>query len=195
MEDGTSLEGCEPRPRCGGRSPPQLASGATDEDVVRRRVQHPVVPFPGIVIVTRDFHETLIQTQIVSNRVLPALLVLLVVGEVLHDVLIDAVEREPSLGTAAYGHHDERIVAVGRFFIFLFIGGGAAWRRRLRTGDIQLRVGGRGGPRRRLRQKVSDGEARRTHSCAASRAARSGLSGATAAGLRLAVRPGHRPLL
>lgn len=70
----------------------------------------------------RHFHETLIQTQVMANRILPALLVLLVVREVLHDVLVNAVQRESFLRTATNGHHNESIVAVSGFLaLFLVI--------------------------------------------------------------------------
>ena len=41
------------RPGVHGASPPQLAGGATDEDVVARWVDHPVVALPRVVVVPR----------------------------------------------------------------------------------------------------------------------------------------------
>ena len=63
---------------------------------------------------SRHLDEALVETEVVTYRVLPALLVLAVVGKVGHDKLVDAVERELLVGAVADGHHDERVVAVRR---------------------------------------------------------------------------------
>lgn len=65
----------------------------------------------------RHLDETLVQAQVVSDGVLPALLVVPIVGVVLHDVLVDAVEGEPLVGRRLDGHHDERVVAVGGLLV------------------------------------------------------------------------------
>lgn len=141
-------EGCKAGPRVHGASPPELASGASDEDVVAGGVDHPVVPLPGIVVVPRhlyiktvdkeyfqivpldkgqrkeywDFniilismfcndcfnnsfmintnkrrlfnkntnlYEAFVETEVVSDGVLPTLLVVLVIWELHRDVLVD----------------------------------------------------------------------------------------------------------
>ena len=46
-------EGGKARPGVHGASPPQLAGGAADEDVVTRGVDHPVVALPWVVVVPR----------------------------------------------------------------------------------------------------------------------------------------------
>jgi len=51
----------------------------------------------------------------VADGVLPALLVVAVVGKALHDELIDAVEGDPSFRRVLDGHGNERNVGVGRF--------------------------------------------------------------------------------
>lgn len=48
-----------------------------------------------------------------SNGVLPALLVLPVVGKSVHDVAVYAGEGEPAPGAAADGHSDQSDVRVG----------------------------------------------------------------------------------
>lgn len=103
-------------PRRGGAAP-QLAGRAADEHVVARRVEHPVVALARVVVVARYLHEALVEGQVVADGVLPALLVLAVVGEVLHDELIDAIERQALLGTLPDGHHDERVVAERRLLV------------------------------------------------------------------------------
>jgi len=50
----------------------------------------------------------------VADRVLPALLVLAVVGEAVHDELVDAVQGDAPVRRVLDGHGDERDVAVGR---------------------------------------------------------------------------------
>ncbi len=66
---------------------------------------------------SRNFHKALIETQIVSNGILPSLLIVPVVRKVLHDVLIDPVEGEAFLGTLSNGHHDESVVGVRRLLV------------------------------------------------------------------------------
>lgn len=55
------------------------------------------------------------------DGVLPSLFVLAVVREVSHDVLVDSVEGQPLLGTLSDGHHDQRVVAVGRLLVLLLL--------------------------------------------------------------------------
>lgn len=97
---------------------PELSRWASNEDVLAAGVQHPVVPFARVIEVTRHFYETLIETQVVSDGVLPPLSVLSVVWKVVHDEFIDAVECEPSLRALADRHHDERVITKRRFFYF-----------------------------------------------------------------------------
>lgn len=104
------------------RGPPaELARRATDEHVLRRRVQHPVVALAGVIVVSRHFHKALVETEVMPDGVLPALSVLPVVREVGHDVLVDTIKREPLLGTVADGHHDEGVIAVGRLVVLLIL--------------------------------------------------------------------------
>jgi len=84
-------EGCKAGPRVHGASPPELASGASDEDVVAGGVDHPVVPLPGIVVVPRHLYEAFVETEVVSDGVLPTLLVVLVIWELHRDVLVDPI--------------------------------------------------------------------------------------------------------
>jgi len=95
-------------------APAQLARRAADKHVVGGRIEHPVVAFARVVVVARNLDEALVEAQIVSDRVLPALLVLAVVREVADDELVNAVERQTLVGAAADRHHDHGIVAVRR---------------------------------------------------------------------------------
>lgn len=104
-------------PPGGGGAPAELPGGPADEDVVTARVQHPVVALARVVVVPGHLDEALIEAEVVSDGVLPALLVLPVVREVLHDELVDAVERQPLLWALPDGHHDQRVVAERRFVV------------------------------------------------------------------------------
>ena len=86
-----------------------------DDHVVARGVQHPIIPLSRVVIVARHFDEALVQREIVTDGVLPALPVVPVIREIRHDKLVDAVEGEPFLGGLPDGHHDEGVVAERRF--------------------------------------------------------------------------------
>lgn len=125
VEANGALEGGQTAAGGGRGSAAQLAGGAPDENVLAGRIQHPVVALTGVVVVAGHLDEALVETEIVADRILPALLVITVVGKVLHDELVDAVKGESFFGRLPDGHHDERVVAVGRFFVFLgLLGGG-----------------------------------------------------------------------
>lgn len=98
------------------RAPPaQFTCGTADVYVVAGGVQHPVVALAWVVVVSGDLDEAFVEGEVVSDGVLPALLVVAVVRKVLHDELVDAVQSELLLRAAADRHHDERVVAEGRF--------------------------------------------------------------------------------
>lgn len=59
---------------------------------------------------SRNFEKTLVQGEVVSNRVLPSLFVFSVVWKVLHDELVDAIQCEPLVLRRLDGHHDKGIV-------------------------------------------------------------------------------------
>ena len=65
-------------------------------------------------LLSGHFHEAVVQGQIVADRVLPALLVVPVVGEPVHDELVDAAQGQPLLGRTADGHRDQGDVGEGR---------------------------------------------------------------------------------
>lgn len=91
VQQRAALERRQPRPGRRRGAPPQLARRAPDEHIIRGRVQHPVVALPRVVVMSRYLHEAFVQAEVVPDGVLPALFVLLVVREVLHDVLVNAV--------------------------------------------------------------------------------------------------------
>ena len=67
------------------------------------------------------FDEAFVERQIVSDGILPALFVVAVVGEVLHDEFVDAVESQSLLRAGTDGHHDEGVVTEGRLLILLHL--------------------------------------------------------------------------
>jgi len=74
-------------------------------------VQCPVAAFPCYVIliiraclVSRHFHETVVQTKIMSYAVLPALPILSVVRELVHDELVNSRERQSPFRRRIDGH-------------------------------------------------------------------------------------------
>ena len=88
--------------------------GAVVEHVVRVGIQRPVGSLSGLLVVPGHFDETFVEAQVVADRVLPALLVLAVIREPVHDELVDAVERDLLLGRTLNGHGDEGDVRVRR---------------------------------------------------------------------------------
>lgn len=51
------------------------------------------------------------------DRVLPALLVVLVVREIAHNELIYPIQGQPFLVTAANGHHNQSVITERRLFM------------------------------------------------------------------------------
>lgn len=54
-------------------------------------VQRPVVPFPWLSFLSSYFNKTVIEAQIMADRVLPALLIVVVIRKPFHDKLVDSV--------------------------------------------------------------------------------------------------------
>ena len=100
----------------GARPRPPAASAivAVFEHVVAGRVQRPVGAFARPAFLSGHLDETVVETQVVADGILPALLVVPVVGELVHDELVDAVERDLLVGRVLDGHGDERDVRIGR---------------------------------------------------------------------------------
>lgn len=70
---------------------------------------------------TGDLNKALVQTEVVSDGVLPALFVVFVVREVLHDELVYPIQGQSFLGTAPDGHHYESIVTEWRLLRLLAV--------------------------------------------------------------------------
>lgn len=106
----------------------KLTGGAADVHVTAIWVDHPVVSFAGVVKAARDLNEALVQRQVVPNAVLPRGRVHPVKRKLVHDVFVDAAERESLLGALRNGHHDQSVVAVVRLLVFFVhhgvLGGG-----------------------------------------------------------------------
>ena len=100
--------------------PPQEA--AVLEHVVGVGVEGPVAALAGLLVIPGDLDEALVEAEVVPDGVLPALLVVPVVGEPVHDELVDAVERGLLVGRVLDGHGDERDVRVGRLHHVLLRG-------------------------------------------------------------------------
>lgn len=84
------------------------------EHVLAGRVQGPVVALALAAALPGNFDEALVETQVVPDAVLPALLVLLVEGELGDDVLVDAGQGQPLLRALSDGHGDQSHVRVRR---------------------------------------------------------------------------------
>ena len=92
------------------------------EHVVRVWVQRPVAPLAGFLVIAGNFDKTLVQRQVVSDAVLPALLVVAIKREPLHDELINPVEGHLLVRRVLDSHGDERDVAVRGFHHILGLG-------------------------------------------------------------------------
>ena len=89
------------------------------------RVQGPVTSLSGCMTlavvrarpVPRYLHEAVIQAEVMPYAVLPALSVLPVVGEPVHDELVDAGKRQPSLRRRVDRHRDQSDIGVRWLFM------------------------------------------------------------------------------
>ena len=63
------------------------------------------------------FDETVVERQIVSERVLPLLSVLAVVGKLVHDKLVDVAEREHFFVGRLDSHRRQSNVGIGRLLV------------------------------------------------------------------------------
>ena len=70
--------------------PPQ--EGSVVKHVVAVRVEAPVAPLARLLVVPRHLDEALVEAEVVADRVLPALLVVAVVREPVHDERVNAVQ-------------------------------------------------------------------------------------------------------
>lgn len=85
-------------------------------------VQSPVAAFAGPAFLSGYLDEAVVEGEIVADGVLPALLVVMIKREPVHDELVDAAERCALLRCALDGHGDECDVAVWRLLRRLLAG-------------------------------------------------------------------------
>ena len=76
-------------------------------------MEGPVGTFARSVRPSRDLDEAVVETEVVSKGVLPTLSVFPVVGEVVHDELVDLGEGQHLLVTMVKRHGSECYVGVG----------------------------------------------------------------------------------
>lgn len=87
------------------------------------RVQGPIAALsPAHVVVhaspaPRYLYETVVQAQVVPDRVLPALPVPPVVRELVSDVIVYLAERHTLVGRGRDGHGDQRYIRIRRFLV------------------------------------------------------------------------------
>jgi hypothetical protein len=80
-------------------------------------MQGPVASLAGTVGPTGYLDETVVEGQVVSQRVLPLLRVLAVVGKLVHDELVNVTQRQHLLTGRLDGHGGESDVRIGRLLV------------------------------------------------------------------------------
>jgi len=153
--------------------PAQVA--AVLEHVAAVRVQRPERALAGLVGCARHLDEAVVETERMPDRVLPALLVLPVKREQVHDELIDLRQRQHLVRRVLYRHRDQADIRVRRLRV-----GVAAPVRLVAAGALERRV-----RRVRLRQ----GERVAVHPGAAAGGQRAVTDGAHAGAARAHRRP------
>lgn len=84
------------------------------EHVLAGRVQGPIVALALPAALPGNFNEAFVQTQVVSNAVLPALLVFLVERKLCDDVLVNTGQGQSLLRTLSDSHGDQSHIRVRR---------------------------------------------------------------------------------
>ena len=106
----------------GDRPSPELTRRPSDEhDIITGWVQGPVVSLSRVIVRSGDLHKALVEGEVVPDGVLPPLLIFSVVGEVLHDVVIDATKSKLPFWTGPDGHDYQSIVRERRFLVLGFL--------------------------------------------------------------------------
>jgi hypothetical protein len=108
-------------------SAPQEA--AVLEHVPTHWMQGPVAALARPVWAAWDLDKTVIEGQVMSQRVLPSLRVLPVIREPIHDELVDLAQRQHLLLGPLYGHCRQSNVRVGRLLVTVRV---LAWSRHRR---------------------------------------------------------------
>lgn len=84
------------------------------------RVQTPEAALAWLTLSSGYFDETVVETKIVADRILPAWLVLLVERETLDDMVINVVKCHAVVWGSLQSHGDKSNVGVRRFDIGIF---------------------------------------------------------------------------
>ncbi len=87
--------------------------GAVVEHVLAVGVQRPVVAFARVAGLAGHLDKAVVEREVVPYAVLPGGEALLVVGELVHDEVADAAQRQSLLARLQNGHGDQGDVAVG----------------------------------------------------------------------------------
>ena len=86
------------------------------EHVLCHGIQSPIVSLAGIARFARDLDETVVETEIVSDRILPGWESIAIVRESIHDELADAAQCELLVRSRKDGHRYEGDVRIRRFY-------------------------------------------------------------------------------
>ena len=96
---------------------PSSQEGSIIKHILSLGIQGPEVSFTRIARLSWHFDETVIETKIMSNGVLPLRKPLPVVWKPFLDKFTNAIECQPSVGSLDYCHGYESNVGVWRFII------------------------------------------------------------------------------
>lgn len=94
------------------RFPLSTSVVAVFKHVVAGRVKSPKRSFTWSASLPRYFDKTVVQTQIVADRILPSLSIFTVVRKSIHNELVDSVESDFLVGSWLNGHSDQSDVRI-----------------------------------------------------------------------------------
>lgn len=95
---------------------PPSQEAAVVKHPLARWVECPIVAFAWISRFTGHLHETVVERQVVSNRVLPRWKLFAVVWKTTFDEVADFAESEFSLGRLQNSHCNQCDIGIGRFW-------------------------------------------------------------------------------
>lgn len=100
---------------------PPTQEAAVLEHVPTHGMQGPITALSGAVRASGDLDEAVVKGQVVAEGVLPALSVLSVERKVVHDELVDLVQRQHLLVRTLNRHGSQGNVGVGRLLLLVAV--------------------------------------------------------------------------
>ena len=85
--------------------------------IIELGIQCPKVSFSGFAFFSVHFEKTIVEGQIMADTVLPALFIVVIIGKLVHDELVDTVQGYLLVRHRPNCHCDQCYIRVWRFLV------------------------------------------------------------------------------